>query len=148
MVDGLDKSQVIGTQWREFPSAGVVRLISIRVRLSVLTCFAFAAFGQDAPADAVQKMFANSCTSCHGGAKPAGKLDLTSLTAMSKGGASGPAVVPRNAENSPLLQRIASHGAQVLRTDRLGTIVARTDGQRIYIEAAGDRWELPRRSEP
>ena len=53
-------------------------------------------------------MFANSCTSCHGGAKPAGKLDLTSLTAMSKGGASGPAVVPRNAEHSPLFQRIAS----------------------------------------
>jgi competence protein ComEC len=47
-----------------------------------------------------------------------------------------------------VLQRIASHGAQVLRTDRLGTIVARTDGQRIYVEAAGDRWELPRRSEP
>ena len=47
-----------------------------------------------------------------------------------------------------VLQRIASHGAQVLRTDRLGTIVARTDGERIYIEAAGDRWELPRRWEP
>lgn len=47
-----------------------------------------------------------------------------------------------------VLQRIASRGAQVLRTDRLGTIVARTDGQRIYVEAAGDRWELPRRSEP
>jgi competence protein ComEC len=48
----------------------------------------------------------------------------------------------------PVLQRIASHGAQVLRTDRLGTIVAATDGQRIFIEAAGDRWELPRRSDP
>jgi competence protein ComEC len=47
-----------------------------------------------------------------------------------------------------VLRRIAGHGAQVLRTDRLGTIVARTDGQRIEIEAAGDRWELPRRSEP
>jgi beta-lactamase superfamily II metal-dependent hydrolase len=47
-----------------------------------------------------------------------------------------------------VLRRIASYGAQVLRTDRLGTIVARTDGQRIHVEAAGDRWELPRRSEP
>ncbi|HEY9229548.1 MAG TPA: DNA internalization-related competence protein ComEC/Rec2 [Gemmatimonadaceae bacterium] len=45
-----------------------------------------------------------------------------------------------------VLQRIARYGAQVLRTDHLGTIVARTDGARLFIEAAGDRWELPRES--
>jgi competence protein ComEC len=47
-----------------------------------------------------------------------------------------------------VMQRLARFGAQVLRTDHLGTIVARTDGERIYLEAAGDRWELPRQSSP
>jgi competence protein ComEC len=39
-------------------------------------------------------------------------------------------------------------GAQVLRTDHLGTIVVRTDGERIIIAAAGDEWDLPPRSDP
>jgi competence protein ComEC len=42
-----------------------------------------------------------------------------------------------------IMQRLAAYGAQVLRTDRLGTIVARTDGEHLFIEAAGDAWELP-----
>ena len=45
-----------------------------------------------------------------------------------------------------IMERLTAHGAQVLRTDRLGTIVARTDGHRITIDAAGDTWELPPRS--
>jgi competence protein ComEC len=47
-----------------------------------------------------------------------------------------------------VMRRLAGRGAQVLRTDRLGTIVARTDGERVFIEAAGDAWELPKRSPP
>ena len=39
--------------------------------------------------------------------------------------------------------RLAAHGAQVLRTDLVGTIVARTDGHRVIVDAAGDSWELP-----
>jgi len=42
-----------------------------------------------------------------------------------------------------IMRALAAHGAQVLRTDRLGTIVARTDGHRIFIDAGGDTWELP-----
>ncbi|MEP6493084.1 MAG: DNA internalization-related competence protein ComEC/Rec2 [bacterium] len=42
-----------------------------------------------------------------------------------------------------VMRALAAHGAQVLRTDRLGTIVARTDGHRVFVEAAGDSWELP-----
>ncbi|HTE46118.1 MAG TPA: DNA internalization-related competence protein ComEC/Rec2 [Gemmatimonadaceae bacterium] len=42
-----------------------------------------------------------------------------------------------------IMRALAAHGAQVLRTDRLGTIVARTDGHRVLVEAAGDSWELP-----
>lgn len=47
-----------------------------------------------------------------------------------------------------IMRRLAASGAQVLRTDRLGTIVARTDGHRIFVDAAGDTWELPPRSPP
>ncbi len=47
-----------------------------------------------------------------------------------------------------VLRRIAAHGAQVLRTDLVGPIVARTDGHRIFVETAGDQWELPMRSPP
>ena len=47
-----------------------------------------------------------------------------------------------------IMRRLAAGGAQVLRTDRLGTIVARTDGHRVFVDAAGDTWELPPRSSP
>jgi competence protein ComEC len=47
-----------------------------------------------------------------------------------------------------IMRRLAAGGAQVLRTDRLGTIVARTDGRRVFVDAAGDTWELPPRSPP
>lgn len=43
-----------------------------------------------------------------------------------------------------IMTRLAAHGAQVLRTDRVGTIVARTDGHRVVVSAAGDEWELSR----
>jgi competence protein ComEC len=39
-------------------------------------------------------------------------------------------------------------GAQVLRTDQLGTFVIRTDGRRLFAEAADSRWEVPRFSPP
>jgi competence protein ComEC len=42
-----------------------------------------------------------------------------------------------------VMATLASRGAQVLRTDRLGTIVVRTDGRRLLVDANGDSWELP-----
>jgi competence protein ComEC len=54
--------------------------------------------------------------------------------------------------NLATLRAIASAGdgagAQVLRTDRLGTIVARTDGRRLFVDAGGDTWELPPSPKP
>lgn len=47
-----------------------------------------------------------------------------------------------------VMRDLAARGAQVLRTDRLGTIVAKTDGVRLYVQADGDEWELPRDSAP
>jgi competence protein ComEC len=47
-----------------------------------------------------------------------------------------------------VLRALAAHGAQVLRTDHDGTIVVRTDGARVFVDANGDTWELPRSSRP
>ncbi len=47
-----------------------------------------------------------------------------------------------------VLRALAARRAQVLRTDRLGTIVVRTDGHRLFVDAAGDTWELPASSPP
>ena len=44
-----------------------------------------------------------------------------------------------------IMDRLEAGGAQVLRTDRLGTIIARTDGHRVFVETSGDQWELSRR---
>jgi competence protein ComEC len=60
-------------------------------------------------------------------------------------------VATRNSYHLPspeIMQRLEAYGAQVLRTDRLGTIIARTDGARIWINAAGDEWELSRGPSP
>jgi competence protein ComEC len=45
-----------------------------------------------------------------------------------------------------VLRALARVGAEVLRTDEAGTIVVRSDGRRIEIEAGGDRWQLARNS--
>jgi competence protein ComEC len=45
--------------------------------------------------------------------------------------------------NADVLQRLHDAGAQVLRTDREGTIVVRTDGRRIEVEARDERWVIP-----
>jgi len=50
--------------------------------------------------------------------------------------------------STAVMATLASRGAQVLRTDRLGTIVVRTDGQRLFVDANGESWELPKSSRP
>ena len=44
--------------------------------------------------------------------------------------------------NPEVMQRLAAQGATVLRTDQLGTVILRTDGERIEVEAAGHRWSV------
>jgi competence protein ComEC len=41
-----------------------------------------------------------------------------------------------------VLQSLAAHGAITLRTDLHGTVVVRTDGREIEVEARGERWPL------
>jgi competence protein ComEC len=40
------------------------------------------------------------------------------------------------------LRSLANAGAQILRTDRMGSIVLRTDGRRLFVDAAGESWEV------
>jgi competence protein ComEC len=50
--------------------------------------------------------------------------------------------------SAEIMATLAARGAQVLRTDRLGTIVVSTDGRRLLVDANGERWELPTLSRP
>ena len=50
--------------------------------------------------------------------------------------------------SAAVIATLAARGAQVLRTDRLGTIVVRTDGQRLVVDANGESWDLPISSRP
>ena len=46
------------------------------------------------------------------------------------------------------LRALAAAGAQVLRTDEMGSIVVRTDGRRLTAEAGGATWEVSEQSSP
>lgn len=48
--------------------------------------------------------------------------------------------------SSDVLRALANAGAEVLRTDESGTIVVRTDGSQIEVEARGEKWKLSRGS--
>ena len=41
-----------------------------------------------------------------------------------------------------VLRALARVGAEVVRTDQAGTVVVRTDGSHIEVEAGGDRWQV------
>ncbi len=44
--------------------------------------------------------------------------------------------------SNDVLHALSRVGAEVLRTDQAGTVIVRTDGVHIEIEAKGDKWEL------
>jgi competence protein ComEC len=48
--------------------------------------------------------------------------------------------------SNDVLRALARVGADVLRTDEAGTVVVRTDGTHIEVEARGEKWELARDS--
>jgi competence protein ComEC len=47
-----------------------------------------------------------------------------------------------------VMQALRDSGVQVLRTDRVGTIVVSTDGRHLVVEARGERWSIPERAMP
>jgi competence protein ComEC len=50
--------------------------------------------------------------------------------------------------SNDVLHALSRVGAEVLRTDEAGTVIVRTDGVHIEIEAKGDKWQLARGSLP
>ena len=62
------------------------------------------------------------------------RLALVSVGAGNMYGHPSPAV----------LRSLATHGAITMRTDVNGTVIVRTDGRAIDIEAAGEHWQLKR----
>ncbi len=71
---------------------------------------AFAALARSAEAPTFERdvwpILATRCTACHGGDKPKGGLDLTSVAAMLRGGESGPALVRARPEASLLVAKL------------------------------------------
>jgi Protein of unknown function (DUF1553)/Protein of unknown function (DUF1549)/Planctomycete cytochrome C len=68
-----------------------------------------ASMAASAPVDfarEVQPILAASCIRCHAGSSAQGKLRLDTREGLLQGGASGPAVVPRDARGSLLFQRL------------------------------------------
>ena len=54
----------------------------------------------------IRPVLAETCFRCHGGQKTSGKLRIDSAEALTKGGESGPALVPGNPDESLLLKAI------------------------------------------
>jgi uncharacterized membrane protein len=57
-------------------------------------------------AAAIQPIFAQRCTNCHGESKRKGKLSLHDAASIEKGGVSGPVVDPQAPQESEMLRRI------------------------------------------
>ena len=58
----------------------------------------------------IKPIFDQSCVKCHGEQKPKGKLQLTSLPLILKGGEDGKVVEPGNSASSVLIHNIAHVG--------------------------------------
>jgi hypothetical protein len=58
----------------------------------------------------VRPVLAQNCQKCHGAAKQASGLRLDSRDAVLRGGATGPAVVPGDPEDSPLIRAVRHEG--------------------------------------
>ena len=55
----------------------------------------------------IKPLLESRCVSCHSSSKQKGDLNLSSLLASTKGGDSGPAIIPKNTDESLLLERIS-----------------------------------------
>ena len=88
--------------------------------------------------DTVAPVLEKRCVSCHNASDPKGKLDLTTRSAILKGGDSGPAVVPKNVEESVLLDMVAGDPAEM---PKKGASLSKTDvlELRKWVEA-GAPW--------
>jgi mono/diheme cytochrome c family protein len=87
----------------------VLVIFSFAISLGLLLAMNRAIAGnQDGFMQDVAPIFERNCTMCHGAKLRRSGLDLSSLDAILKGGARGPAIVPGKAEQS-LLYRLIAH---------------------------------------
>jgi hypothetical protein len=82
------------------------RFWNILVFLAVFTAI-HPAYGDTQPPSQVAALLGR-CNACHGGAKPAGGLNLTTRALALKGGVSGASLVPGKAEQSLFYKRVAA----------------------------------------
>lgn len=81
-----------------------------------------------------QSLFEGRCVFCHGGADPEAGLDLSTYESMMRGGESGPAVVPGNPQESPVIIRQSGPG------DHFGQVMPdELEALREWIDAGAPR---------
>ncbi|HJT33081.1 MAG TPA: PSD1 and planctomycete cytochrome C domain-containing protein [Pirellulales bacterium] len=93
-------------------------------------------------AEQIAPLFARHCLGCHNPSDQKGGLDLTRAEGLTKGGESGPAVVPGDADASLLWQRVAADEMPPERTtpaSRISLTAAEKATLREWI-AAGAEW--------
>ena len=88
--------------------------------LALLICFTAAGFAADTESQGAEAVisfesdiypiFEQRCQACHGASQQLGEFRLDSKAVALRGGASGPNIVPGDADGSPLFQRVAGRG--------------------------------------
>ncbi|MBI1348352.1 DUF1553 domain-containing protein [bacterium] len=86
----------------------------------------------------VAPLLAQRCLGCHAGGDPQGSLDLTTLANAVRGGDSGPALQPKNLEESALWQRVVAGDMP----PKQPLSAAERDTLKDWI-LAGAEWTLP-----
>lgn len=79
----------------------------------------------------IAPILADKCGNCHGSDNPRARLNLTSFATMKQGGQNGALLVPRNAQKSLLMLRVATQDDQA-RMPRNGTALGRPELEKIF----------------
>ncbi|MBL8848257.1 MAG: PSD1 domain-containing protein [Planctomycetaceae bacterium] len=111
----------------------------------------------------IRPVLAGTCFACHGDTQTSGELRVDSRAALLQGGASGPAIVPGNAEQSLLIHAIQRRddvsvmppdAEKALRADQIADFVSWINSGAVWPESSarfetGRHWAyLPLRDEP
>jgi hypothetical protein len=79
----------------------------------------------------IAPILARSCGNCHGSDNPRARLDLTSFATMKRGGQNGVLLVPKQAQRSLLMLRVATQDAQA-RMPKNANALDRPELEKIY----------------
>jgi competence protein ComEC len=115
-------------------SYGMVRFLLVGDAERAEEDWLLAHYGHDLRADVLKVGHHGSSTSSSDGFLEAVRPELAVISV----GAANMYGHPSN----DVLHAFARVGAEVLRTDEVGTVIVRTDGVHIEVEAKGDKWQL------